>query len=147
MASAGTIQSIGCFACEKRNSTLPLVVTILAENGFIGVKEVGRLAQLSPKQRTAIFDSDKDVWLSLFWRRWQSTEMMPVEVLRGMSSCMWCERLSQSKCPGLYDCFEFTKVQEEREEIKNPGFAWSELSPTSRRWEIAPDTRAIDESM
>lgn len=89
-----------CMKCDKRISMIPSVVSLLVKNEFLCLKDLGRLACVSPSLRQFICaGSDDDVWLHLLYKKWPSTSMMPQEVRQTLSDREWYQRLS---CPKLW---------------------------------------------
>jgi len=90
-----------CRTCEKRIQMIPSILSLLVKNDFIGVRELGVLAFVSPMLRQYIcVDADDDVWLSLLHRKWPSTTKIPRHILAGLCGRLWYKRLHSAVCVG-----------------------------------------------
>jgi len=90
-----------CRTCEKRNTVLPSIISLLVKNSFIGINDLGILACVSPTlNRYICIDADDDIWSHLLFKFWPSTTMLSKEVLGGLPFRKWYERLVCSYHPG-----------------------------------------------
>jgi len=80
---------------------MPALITLLMKNGWLGVKELGRLARVCPLFRQYIcHDSDEDMWSHLVLAQRPSLALIPDNLLKGLSYRTWFERLTSLKVVG-----------------------------------------------
>ena len=76
---------------------IPSIISLLATNGHLDQKDLGRLACVSPSLRQFICaddSTDQNIWKELLYKRWPSTSMMPLAVSQRFKYRKWYERLS-----------------------------------------------------
>jgi len=75
-------------------SSIPLLVA----DGILSVQDLGRLACTNRMLcRYITVESDEDIWSHVLRRIYPSTDLMPIEVLDGVSPRVLCKRLTKSQ--------------------------------------------------